>query len=77
MLTADTGALRAEPARGAPWHAEVRAFKRRLLTTALEGAGGNRTHAARALGLQRTYLLRLVRELEVTVPPPARRRGAA
>jgi DNA-binding NtrC family response regulator len=70
-------ALRAEPESENTWHAEVRAFKRRLLATALERAGGNRTHAARALGLQRTYLMRLVRELEVAVPPPVRRRGRA
>ena len=31
---------------------------------------GNRTHTARALGLQRTYLLRLIRELGVAAPPP-------
>ena len=59
------------------WHAQVRGFRRRLLTAALEQAGGNRTYAARALGLQRTYVLRLIQELDVAVPPPARRRGAA
>jgi hypothetical protein len=37
------------------WYGEVRRFKRTLLEAALVGAGGNRTHAARALGLQRTY----------------------
>lgn len=30
-------------------------------------ARGNRTQAAEALGIQRTYLLRLIRELSVTV----------
>jgi hypothetical protein len=35
---------------------------------------GNRTHTARVLGLQRTYLLRLIRELGVAVPPPPPRR---
>jgi len=38
---------------------------------------GNRTHTARALGLQRTYLLRLIRELGVAAPPPPPRRRAA
>lgn len=52
----------------APWHEAVDAFKRELLERALVAAGGNRTHAARALGLQRTYLLRLMREFEVHVP---------
>ena len=53
--------------------------KRRLLKATLTQAGGNRTRAARALGLQRTYLLRLIREFEIRVPPgplPARRAEA-
>ncbi len=33
-------------------------FKRRLIGATLTQAGGNRTRATRALGLQRTYLLR-------------------
>ena len=48
----------------------VEEFKRRLIETALRQAGGNRTHAARGLGLQRTYLLRLIRDLAVSAPPP-------
>lgn len=49
-------------------------FKKRLLAEALCAYGGNRTHAAQALGLQRTYLLRLIRDfgLKTTIPPPAR-----
>jgi DNA-binding NtrC family response regulator len=50
------------------WHDAVTAFKRRLIEQALEQAGGNRTHAARTLGLQRTYLLRLIRDLGVVAP---------
>ena len=49
----------------------VEEFKRRLLETALRQSGGNRTRAARCLGLQRTYLLRLIRDLGVSAPPPA------
>lgn len=49
----------------------VEEFKRRLLEAALRQSGGNRTHAARSLGLQRTYLLRLIRDLGVSAPPPA------
>ena len=49
----------------------VEEFKRRLIETALRQSGGNRTHAARCLGLQRTYLLRLIRDLGVSAPPPA------
>ena len=65
------------PERPQPgFHGAVSDFKRRLLEATLTQAGGNRTRAARALGLQRTYLLRLIREFEIRVPPapmPARR----
>jgi hypothetical protein len=54
----------------------VEEFKRRLIETALRQSGGNRTHAARCLGLQRTYLLRLIRDLGVSAPPPASLAGA-
>jgi len=60
------------------YHGAVSDFKRRLIEATLRDAHGNRTHAARALGLQRTYLLRLIRELGVAAPPPPpRRRGRA
>jgi DNA-binding NtrC family response regulator len=55
------------------YHGAVCDFKRRLIEATLFRADGNRTHAARALGLQRTYLLRLIRELGVAAPPPPRR----
>ena len=45
-------------------------FKRRLIEATLTQTGGNRTRAARALGFQWTYLLRLMREFEVRIPPP-------
>jgi DNA-binding NtrC family response regulator len=51
-------------------HGAVSDFKRRLIEATLLQAQGNRTHAARALGLQRTYLLRLIRDLGVAAPPP-------
>jgi len=40
-------------------------LKRELLARALADAGGNRTHAARALGLERTYFCRLIREFAI------------
>jgi DNA-binding NtrC family response regulator len=46
----------------------VDAYRAALLRAALLGSQGNRTHAARALGLQRTYLLRLMRVHGVSVP---------
>lgn len=75
-----TAAPPAAPARPLPgFHGAVSDFKRRLLEATLTQAGGNRTRAARALGLQRTYLLRLIREFEIHVPPPPvpPRRGEA
>ena len=65
-------------ARPIGYHGAVCDFKRRLIEATLHQARGNRTHAARALGLQRTYLLRLIRELGVAAPPPpVRRRSVA
>lgn len=54
------------------YHGMVLIFKKKLLERTLEQYGGNRTHAARALGLQRTYLLRLVREFGIRVPTAKR-----
>jgi DNA-binding NtrC family response regulator len=69
----------AQPPGGAPaavlrasdlyWAEAIRTFKRDLLERTLERTHGNRTHAARALGLQRTYLLRLIHELGAQAPP--------
>lgn len=63
--------------RALGYHGAVCDFKRRLIEATLHQVRGNRTHAARALGLQRTYLLRLMRELRVTAPPPPPRGRAA
>ena len=69
------GSGRAEAAGGPKpppgFHGAVTEFKRRLIETTLTELGGNRTRAARALGLQRTYLLRLMREFAVHVPAGA------
>lgn len=52
-------------------HAQVRAVKVAIINEALDTHGGNRTRAAQALGLQRTYLIRLMREMKAfgTAPP--------
>ena len=50
------------------WHAAILDFKRGLIAGALRASAGNRTRAARALGLQRTYLLRLMRDFGITGP---------
>jgi DNA-binding NtrC family response regulator len=54
------------------FHKAVVEFKRSLIENTLRQADWNRTRAAKSLGLQRTYLLRLMRELRVTAPLPYR-----
>ena len=65
-----------EVAATIPWRDTVNAFKRRLVEHALAVTGGNRTTAARILGVHRPYLLHLIRDLGVDAPPPARGRRA-
>ncbi|MFN2384957.1 MAG: sigma 54-interacting transcriptional regulator [Thermoanaerobaculia bacterium] len=65
-------------ARGAPadtvdYRARVDAHRRDLICEALERTGGNRSRAARDLGLSRQALLYLIRELRI--PAPRRTRG--
>jgi DNA-binding NtrC family response regulator len=66
--------LRADPTPEGSWHGQVSAFKRRLLDETLARTGGNRSAAARLLGLQRTYLLRLIRQFGLTAPTERRGR---
>ena len=51
------------------YEAEVE-FRRRFVTAALEEVHGNRTHAAQTLGIPRSYLQRIIRDLHVAVPGP-------
>jgi DNA-binding NtrC family response regulator len=44
------------------YHDAVAEFKRRFLAHMLAAHGGNRTATARTLGLQRSYLVRLIRQ---------------
>jgi DNA-binding NtrC family response regulator len=60
--------LRREPTR--TYHAAVEEFKRGLIASTLRRTNGNRTRAARLLGLQRTYLARLIRDLGLAAPAP-------
>jgi DNA-binding NtrC family response regulator len=53
------------------YHDAVAWFKRELLAQTLSAHGGNRSRAARALGLQRTYFIRLIRDFGVDVPRAA------
>ena len=79
MNTIQVSTTTAAPSLPRPlgYHGAVSDFKRRLIEATLQQMRGNRTHTARALGLQRTYLLRLIRELGVTAPPPPPRRSSA
>jgi DNA-binding NtrC family response regulator len=44
------------------YHDAVTEFRRRFLAHMLDAHGGNRTRTAQALGLQRSYLIRLLRQ---------------
>jgi two-component system, NtrC family, response regulator HupR/HoxA len=60
-----------------PWSARgygeaLRVFKTRLLTETLARASGNRSAAARELGLHPSNLMRMIRELGVDSPPSPR-----
>jgi DNA-binding NtrC family response regulator len=74
-MDATSASIPASPTSAPPsYHGAVSEFKRQLIEATLHQLRGNRTHTARALGLQRTYLLRLIRELGVAAPPPPPRR---
>jgi len=47
------------------FHSQVRESKRQIIRAALDRSGGNQTKAAELLGLQRTYLVKLLRELDI------------
>lgn len=50
---------------------ELRTAKRAIIAHGLAEHAGNRTQTARALGLTRSYLCRLIRELGLPRNPPA------
>ena len=54
---------------GGSFHDSVEAFRRTVIQTALKKAGGNQTLAAGHLGLQRTYLSRLMRKFGLRAKP--------
>ena len=49
----------------------VETFKREFLALTLAAHSGNRSRAARALGVQRTYFVRLIRQFGLTERVPA------
>jgi DNA-binding NtrC family response regulator len=50
------------------FHDTVEQFRRGLVVVTLEATGGNRTRAAEALGLSRTFLLRLIQKYRINFP---------
>jgi Response regulator containing CheY-like receiver, AAA-type ATPase, and DNA-binding domains len=59
-------------------HEAVSAFKRRFILHVLSHFDGNRSRTAAALGIERTSLLRLIRDLGIApAPRPQRGRPAA
>jgi Nif-specific regulatory protein len=55
----------AESGAGAAFHDGVRETKRRLILDAIDRSGGNYAAAARLLGLNPTYLHRLLKNLQI------------
>jgi DNA-binding NtrC family response regulator len=53
------------------YHAVMEGYSRKVLEEALRRAGWNQTKAAEMLGLQRTYLTRLLRQRGVPTRPPS------
>jgi DNA-binding NtrC family response regulator len=64
-LPRELAILSARTRRRAGFHDEVLQFKTELVAETLQRTNGNVSQAARDLGLQRTYLHRLMNELGV------------
>ena len=47
------------------YHAAIRSYQKEVIRQALQSTDGNQAKAARLLGLQRTYLSRLIRKLSI------------
>jgi len=60
-----TGHRAEAPQTGQQFHEAVNSHRRALLVAALARAGGNRAAAAKALGLHRTHLLKLMKALDI------------
>ena len=52
------------------YHKSMDAYSQQLLETALRRNGWNQTKAAAELGLQRTYLTKLLRQKQIPGKPP-------
>jgi DNA-binding NtrC family response regulator len=65
VLNSKPGDDSAEFDEDLPFHEAVEAFKRRLILQSLQKADGNQSKAAQSLDLQRTYLARLITNLNL------------
>ena len=54
------------PAQEVCYHDAINIYRRELITRALDGAHGNRAAAAKALGLHRTHLMKLIKALGIS-----------
>ena len=70
----EPGALALQPKEGesgtisvqdVSFHESVEGYKKQIIRHALTRAGGNQTEAAALLGLQRTYLARLMKQMDI------------
>jgi DNA-binding NtrC family response regulator len=52
------------------YHESMEAYSRKLIEDALSRNGWNQTKAAAELGLQRTYLTKLLRQKQISGKPP-------
>lgn len=54
-----------DPSAPEPLHSALTNFKKEFIRSTLVRCGGNRSYAATSLGIERTSLLRLIRELNI------------
>ena len=52
------------------YHESMEAYSRKLIEEALQRNGWNQTRSSEELGLQRTYLTKLLRQKEISARPP-------
>ena len=54
-----------EDSSGKAYHDSIRLYQRQVIRSALQRSGGNQAKTAELLGLQRTYLARLIKKLNI------------
>ncbi len=64
-VSVSSSTLGTPPVELGEYHERVKEHKQSIIKAALQQAGGNQTKAAELLGLQRTYLVKLIRALKI------------